>query len=104
MRLPLQQRRRLSLQGLHSVAYHGGLARPLIAPPGAASRLTGDDLAQFVSEHFTGASMALAGGAHLLVDSNGESSCKKRMPLYVERTQRDRGARRLSAARAAVVL
>ena len=51
----------IQLQGLHSVAYHGGLARPLIAPPGAASRLTGDDLAQFVSEHFTGASMALAG-------------------------------------------
>lgn len=50
-----------SLQGLHSVAYSGGLGRPLIAPPGAASRLTGDDLAHFVSEHFTGTSMALAG-------------------------------------------
>lgn len=55
----------LSLQGLHSVAYQGALGRPLIAPPGAASRLTPDDLAQFVSEHYTGANMALA-GAELL--------------------------------------
>lgn len=50
-----------SAQGLHSVAYQGALGRPLIAPPGAASRLTPDDLAQFVSEHYTGANMALAG-------------------------------------------
>lgn len=51
----------LSLQGLHSVAYQGGLGRPLIAPPGAAGRITPDDLAQFVQDHFTGSNMALAG-------------------------------------------
>ncbi len=51
------------LQGLHSVAYQGALARPLIAPPGAAARITPDDLAQFVADNFTGANMALAGGA-----------------------------------------
>jgi len=51
------------------VAYHGGLGRPLIAPPGAASRITPDDLAQFVQDHFTGSNMALAGEDYLHLDA-----------------------------------
>lgn len=53
------------------MAYQGGLGKPLIAPPGAVSRVTPDDLAEFVAEHFTGSNMALAGEGSSLC--NGET-------------------------------
>lgn len=59
------------LEGLHAVAYKGPLGRPLIAPPGAASRLTPDHLAHFVDTNFRGGNIVLAGAgvAHGSLDS-----------------------------------
>ena len=49
------------LEGLHEVAFTGGLARPLLAPAGAAAKLTPDALAAFVSANYTAPRLVLAG-------------------------------------------
>jgi len=49
------------LEGLHEVAFTGGLARPLIAPPGASPKLTPDALRAFVAANYTAPRMVLAG-------------------------------------------
>ena len=48
-------------QGLHSVAYTGGLAKPLVAPPGVAARLTPPVLADFIANNYGAQRMVLAG-------------------------------------------
>ena len=49
------------LESLHEVAFTGGLARPLVAPPGAAARLTPATLADFHATTHTGPRVVLAG-------------------------------------------
>ncbi len=55
-----------ALQGLHSVAYTGGLAKPLVAPPGVAARLTPPVLADFIANNYGAQRMVLAGEHALL--------------------------------------
>ncbi len=50
------------LEGLHSVAYHGGLGRPLICPEGCLSSLNADVLAEFYATNYTAPRMVLAAG------------------------------------------
>lgn len=50
-------------QGLHSVAFTGGLSKPLVAPPGVAARLTPPVLADFIASNYGAQRMVLA-GAH----------------------------------------
>lgn len=50
------------LEGLHSVAYHGGLGRPLICPEGCLSALNADTLAEFYADNYTAPRIVLAGG------------------------------------------
>jgi len=49
------------LEGLHEVAFTGGLARPLVAPAGAAAKITPDALAAFVAANYTAPRLVLAG-------------------------------------------
>lgn len=49
------------LQGLHEVAYSGGLARPLIAPESALDGLSADGLAEFVAQNYTAPRIVLSG-------------------------------------------
>ena len=48
------------LEALHSVAYQGGLGRPLIAPKEVLGALNADVLAEFYAENFTAPRMVLA--------------------------------------------
>lgn len=48
-------------QGLHEVAYMGGLSQPMIAPEGALGNLTADRLADFVERNYTPKRMVLCG-------------------------------------------
>jgi len=48
------------LEALHSVAYHGGLGRPLIAPKEILGGLNADVLAEFYAENYTAPRMVLA--------------------------------------------
>ena len=57
-------------QGLHSVAYTGGLAKPLVAPPGVAARLTPPVLADFIANNYGAQRMVLA-GEHALLPGGG---------------------------------
>ncbi len=63
---------RMASQGLHSVAYTGGLAKPLVAPPGVAARLTPPVLADFIANNYGAQRMVLAGEPALL---RGARSC-----------------------------
>lgn len=49
------------LEGLHSVAYTGGLGRPLIVPEGCLGGLNADVAAQFYADNYTAPRMVLAG-------------------------------------------
>lgn len=49
------------LEGLHSVAYTGGLGRPLIVPEGLLGGLNADVLADFYAANYTAPRMVLAG-------------------------------------------
>lgn len=49
------------MQGLHEVAYTGGLSKPMIAPEGALGNLTADRLADFVERNYTPSRMVLSG-------------------------------------------
>ena len=49
------------LEALHSVAYHGGLGRPLIAPKEILGNLNADVLAEFYAQNFTAPRIVLAG-------------------------------------------
>jgi processing peptidase subunit alpha len=49
------------LEGLHSVAYTGGLARPLIVPEGCLGGLNADVLADFYAANYTAPRIVLAG-------------------------------------------
>ncbi|PSC71302.1 mitochondrial-processing peptidase subunit alpha-like [Micractinium conductrix] len=49
------------LEGLHSVAYSGGLGRPLIVPEGMLGGLTADVAAEFYAANYTAPRMVLAG-------------------------------------------
>lgn len=49
------------LEGLHSVAYNGGLGRPLIVPDGCLGGLNADVLAEFYAANYTAPRMVLAG-------------------------------------------
>ncbi|EFN54308.1 hypothetical protein CHLNCDRAFT_36005 [Chlorella variabilis] len=49
------------LEGLHSVAYSGGLGRPLIVPEGCLGSLNADVLADFYAANFTAPRIVLAG-------------------------------------------
>lgn len=49
------------LEAVHSVAYNGGLGRPLIAPKSVVSALSPEMLHSFVNEHYTGPRMVLSG-------------------------------------------
>ena len=49
------------MQGLHEVAYTGGLAKPMICPEGALGNLTADRLAEFVQRNYTASRMVLSG-------------------------------------------
>ena len=53
----------LAMQGLHSVAFTGGLANPLVAQEGAAHRLTADVIADFIASNYSAERMVLV-GAH----------------------------------------
>ncbi len=48
-------------QGLHEVAYTGGLSQPMIAPEGALGNLTANCLADFVERNYTPKRMVLCG-------------------------------------------
>ena len=48
-------------QGMHEVAYTGGLARPLIVPESALGALSAGKLADFVARNYTAPRIALAG-------------------------------------------
>ena len=48
-------------QGMHEVAYTGGLARPLIVPESALSGLSAAKLAEFVAHNYTAPRITLAG-------------------------------------------
>lgn len=50
----------LLLEAIHSAAYSGALANPLLAPESALNRLDGVILEEFVSEHYTAPRMVLA--------------------------------------------
>lgn len=50
------------LEGLHSVAYHGGLSRPLICPEGCLSGLTADVVADFYAQNYTAPRIVVAAG------------------------------------------
>lgn len=43
------------------MAYEGALGRPLIALPGSLSRISPDQLAEFVQRHYVGGNMVVAG-------------------------------------------
>ncbi|PRW59704.1 mitochondrial-processing peptidase subunit alpha-like [Chlorella sorokiniana] len=49
------------LEGLHSVAYTGGLGRPLIVPDGCLGGLNAEVLADFYAANYTAPRMVLAG-------------------------------------------
>ncbi|CAL8469178.1 g8719 [Coccomyxa elongata] len=49
------------LEGMHEVAYTGGLARPLIVPESALGALSAGKLADFVARNYTAPRIALAG-------------------------------------------
>lgn len=51
------------LQGAHSVAYHGGLSRPLICPESSLATLNAEEVAEFYAENYTAPRMVLAAGA-----------------------------------------
>ncbi|GAB4821951.1 hypothetical protein N2152v2_008997 [Parachlorella kessleri] len=48
------------LEGMHSVAYHGGLGRPLICPEGCLANLNAEVLAEFYAENYTAPRIVLA--------------------------------------------
>jgi processing peptidase subunit alpha len=48
------------VQAVHSVAYHGGLGHPLIAPEGVLPSLNADVLAEFYASNYTAPRMVLA--------------------------------------------
>ena len=48
------------LEALHSVAYHGGLGRPLIAPKEVLGSLNADVLAEFYAQNYTAPRIVLA--------------------------------------------
>jgi processing peptidase subunit alpha len=48
------------LEALHSVAYHGGLGRPLIAPKEVLGSLNADVIAEFYATNYTAPRIALA--------------------------------------------
>ncbi|WCJ39700.1 mitochondrial processing peptidase alpha subunit [Euphorbia peplus] len=50
----------LLLEAIHSAAYSGALANPLLAPEASLNRLDGSILEEFVHEHFTAPRMVLA--------------------------------------------
>ncbi|XP_012069060.1 mitochondrial-processing peptidase subunit alpha [Jatropha curcas] len=50
----------LLLEAIHSAAYSGALANPLLAPESAVNRLDGFILEEFVSEHYTAPRIVLA--------------------------------------------
>ena len=52
------------LEGMHSVAYHGGLGRPLICPEGCLAGLNAEVLAEFYAENYTAPRIVLAAGEH----------------------------------------
>ena len=49
------------MQGLHEVAYTGGLSKPMICPEGALGNLTADRLGEFVQRNYTASRMVLSG-------------------------------------------
>ena len=51
----------LLLQGLHEVAWTGGLSRPLICPTDAANGLNSQALLDFHREHYVPGKVVLAG-------------------------------------------
>ncbi len=55
------------VQGMHEVAFTGGLARPLIAPEDVLKGLSADKLADFVARHYTAPQITLAGAGVTLV-------------------------------------
>ena len=61
----------LAAQGMHEVAYSGGLARPLIAPESALAGLNADALAAFVARNYTPSRMTLAGAGVAQVRAAG---------------------------------
>ncbi len=48
------------VQGLHSVAYHGGLGNPLICPDSTLGSLNAEMLAEFYAKHYVAPRMVLA--------------------------------------------
>ncbi|KAK9811331.1 hypothetical protein WJX72_002016 [[Myrmecia] bisecta] len=48
------------LEGIHNVAYQGGLGRPLVCPEGAVRTLSADTLHEFVATHYTAPRIVLA--------------------------------------------
>jgi hypothetical protein len=57
----LPSRPTATLQGMHEVAYTGGLARPLIVPESALAGLSASSLADFVARNYTAPRITLAG-------------------------------------------
>lgn len=54
-------------QGMHEVAYTGGLAKPLIAPESALSKLSSEMLYDFVARNYTASRMTVAGSGLMIV-------------------------------------
>lgn len=48
-------------QGLHSVAYTGGLSNPLVAQEGASHRLSAEVIADFIASNYSAGRMVLVG-------------------------------------------
>jgi len=61
------------LEGLHEVAFTGGLARPLVAPAGSVDALTPATLAAFVDAHYAAPRLVLAGAGVSQADLAGLS-------------------------------
>lgn len=59
------------VQGMHEVAYTGGLARPLIAPESALPNLSASALAEFVAANYTAPRITLAGAGMSQADLVG---------------------------------
>lgn len=49
------------LEGLHSVAYTGGLSNPLVAQEGASHRLSAEVIADFIASNYSAGRMVLVG-------------------------------------------
>ena len=60
----------INMQGLHEVAYTGGLSKPMICPEGALGNLTADRLAEFVQRNYTASRMVLSGAGVQQVPSS----------------------------------